>query len=320
MWKAQVESAKANRDVHEKDHYEGKHLFHGQRLKLQAGADQMTALSNAREEESRKMTQELQDLRRSSMASETERATQHAAATNVLKESQDAIHEAKMRLKDLGDHHSRFASEHVGGRDRMLESHKTLERSIDQQAKLMDEERRRMVEHLEAERRTGEQLRGELNRERDITSSQLRKMHEDSRSKLVGVEKERARIQEASRAEVQQATQVVAEQQKQIKVLEHDLVRLQALQGESESNAHWVRQEYGHHDRETGTSLLRLEDEVRASHDKLEGARQEEHSLNQHLEAQRQRNEQERLHLRRTLDDLSGTPAGGSRQAPFTAR
>lgn len=320
MWKSQCEAVKSTRGVLEKDFYEGKHLFHGERLKLHAGIEKMQGLVATHGDDLKTLSADLQELRRNATSQETEKSTSNNAAAYVWKETQERIADLKARLKGGSDELARVDSEVATTRERLLDHQVALERELDNTARCSEEERRRVREQYETERRSGELARAEFTREREATTSLLKRVHDESRTKLANVERDRARIHEASRADIQHGSQIVAQQQARIKALEHDLARIQSLQAESESNAHWVRQEQGHLESETGLSLRGLEEDVRQVHSTLDLAKRDEAALSQQIEAQRQRNEQERLNLRRQLELASPSSPSATRMAPFTAR
>merc|ERR1712048_7194 len=160
-------------------------------------------------------------------------------------------------------------------------------------------------DHLEAERRTAEQVRDEFHREREVTANRLKRVHDESRNKLAVVEKQRVRMQETSRADLSQANQVVAQLQQHVKTLENDVARVNALLTESEANNSWVRQELGSQDRDAAVVLRQLEEDIRTATYSLDLAHREETSLAQQIDSLKQRNDQERQHLQRQFDDFN---------------
>eukprot|EP00927_Polykrikos_kofoidii_P059832 TRINITY_DN54957_c0_g1_i1.p1 TRINITY_DN54957_c0_g1~~TRINITY_DN54957_c0_g1_i1.p1 ORF type:complete len:853 (-),score=230.84 TRINITY_DN54957_c0_g1_i1:50-2584(-) len=313
MWRSHCDAAKSSREIHERDLHEAKQQFTSQRVKLQADIDHAGSASAALDEELRAMTAELADFRRNAAARETEMATRRQAAEAMLRDSQQQLADRRQRVRDVADHHKRVGAEAAGSRERMLERQMALEKSVEAQARLLEDERRRFRDLLEKERKAADEVREDLQRERDLTSVHLRRVHDENRSKVVGAERERSRVQDLTRTELMQASQHVAQQQQQVKVLEHDINRVRSLLAESESNAQWVRQEHDHGHHSTHITLRQLEDDARAVINSFEQARREEASLQQQIEAQRNRNEHDRLQWRTMLDDMA-------RQSPQTAR
>jgi hypothetical protein len=255
MWRSQFESAQNSRDLHEKDHLDSKHTYHSTKIKLQAATDHMSGQSSSLEDEIKNMVQELSDFRRAAATRETENSTRQAAAEHKLRDSQEQVQDVRVRFRELNEQHARVGGEAAGTRERMLELHMALERNLDSQSKAYDAERRRMNDQLESQRRMSEQVRDEFSREREMTSEQLKHVHDESRKKLAGASREHQRIQETSRSEVSQMNQMIVAQQHQLKVLEHDHARIQSLLSESESNTHIVRQEQDHHINTTHVSM-----------------------------------------------------------------
>mmetsp|Transcript_81155 Transcript_81155/g.225856 ORF Transcript_81155/g.225856 Transcript_81155/m.225856 type:complete len:854 (+) Transcript_81155:95-2656(+) len=329
MWRTQCDAAKSSREVQEKELVNSKRCYHESRLKLQAGTDQMTGHTSACDGEIKTLIAEVHDLRRTTTARETERTTRLEASRHMLKEKEDTLNDLRSRLRDASAEHARIGGEASGLRERMLDMHMSLEQNMSAQSRQLEDERRRMSETLNTQRRAAQDVRDEFYRERDTVAQELRRVHDDSRSKLAGVERERTRIQEISRADIGQASQLVSQHQHQARIFEHDLARVHTLLAESESNLSWVRQEQQSQEREAMVALRQLEEDVRAVSSAVEVARREEAQLTVQIESLRQRGEQERSNLRRSLGDLgSANTLKGSanvtslmaRHVPMTAR
>jgi len=307
MWRSQFDSAKVGREALEKEFGEAKRIFQGQRLKLQAGIDQMANESAALEDEVKLMAVELHSMKRDATSRETQSATHQASAVTALKDTQETAVELQHRLKDVQDVRARICGEANYTRERMAEVQLALERNLDSQGKSWDDERRRINEQLDSERRAAEQAHEEFSRERDTTHDQLRRVADDSRAKLAGVEKERARLQESSTENITQGKQVVSQLQAHVKALEHDLNRVHALCAESEANSAWIRQEQQNLERDASRDTRSFEEEVRAIGTSLEIAKRDEAALTQQTQVHKQRNEQDNAQLRRALDGAGGS-------------
>lgn len=71
-----------------------------------------------------------------------------------------------------------------------------------------------MAEQLSIEHRSTEQAKEQLHREKETSVQMLRRVQEESRSKLGSATAERVRIEETCRAETTGFTESVAQQQK----------------------------------------------------------------------------------------------------------
>merc|ERR1712061_720853 len=116
---------------------------------------------------------------------------------------------------------------------------------------------------------------GEFEREREATMCSLKRMQDESRSKLAGAELERARLQETSRWDITRGSQIVAQRQRRIETLERDLARVKTLLAESEQNLVWMRGEIDYDGHDGVLALRQREDEVRGTSTTIELARRD---------------------------------------------
>jgi len=320
-WRSQYDSATTTRDVSEKKLQEEKQVFQHERLKLQAESELNSSQISAFEEEIRQTSASLQEFRRSASTRETEHTTRQAAAEGLLKVLQEMLNDCHLRVREVLGIQKRVVTDDLENRERCHEMQMLLERNVDNQNRLQEQESRRLTEVVTNERRSGDQMRNDFERERDSGGETLRRMHDESRSKVAGAERERLRLEEICRSDIGQAGQAYAQWHRKQEVLERDLTRVHALFAESESNLTWVLQERDHEDRETGLSARLIEDEVRTLTAALELAQRDEKTLTQQIDAQRQRNEEERRQMQRNLETSGVKVSSPSRRnPPLTAR
>eukprot|EP00747_Dinoflagellata_sp_TGD_P211678 gnl/TRDRNA2_/TRDRNA2_84887_c0_seq1.p1 gnl/TRDRNA2_/TRDRNA2_84887_c0~~gnl/TRDRNA2_/TRDRNA2_84887_c0_seq1.p1 ORF type:complete len:866 (-),score=231.75 gnl/TRDRNA2_/TRDRNA2_84887_c0_seq1:223-2820(-) len=302
MWRAQFEAANNGRQSCEKELNDAKINFQADRLRLQATSERLQLECSNLEEETRQITGELQLTRRNAQAFETKATTQQLAAQSMLKDKQAQLAESELRLKDATELRAKITAEVNQIREREIESQLILERNFEGQARLAEDERRRLAATLAAQQRAAEQAREEFERERDSTMSNLRRVHDDSRSKLAGAERERARIEATCRTGLTEMHEVVREQQRHMENLERDLAKIRDLLTRSELDLAGLRQDRDRMDRDLVIGNRYLQDEVRNLANTLDVARRDDVSLATQLEAQQHRIEQERQTLQRTLD------------------
>lgn len=301
-WRSQCEAAHSGREGQEHDTHAQKQHYQAERLKLQFGVDTLTSHIMPLEEDRKRAATMLQECRRGITERQAKGSTKHKAAENVLKEAQDNLADLRARLRDATEQRNKALEEASSSRERMQEILASLESSVSSQARIADEERRRLVDVYNKEHANTEHVRDELDRERESSMHSLRRMHDESRDKLAGAERECARLEHSSRLDIAQAAQLLGQQQKRAESLEHDVGRMRALLHESEANLSWIRQEREHEEREAAVNVRHLEDEVNATNTALSSARRDDAALSQQLDMQRQRNEQDRTRLRQMLD------------------
>lgn len=315
-WRSQYETSASSREMAERKLQEEKHAFQHERVKLQATSDHNAAHIGALEEEIQLTSAELHDYRRTAAARETEYATRQAAAEALLKDLQEMLVDGQTRLREVLETQKRVLTDDSEYRERHLELQVLLEKNLEKQARLKEEESRRLLNTFSTQKRSSEQVRSEFQRERDSTTENLRRCQDEGRHRLAETERERTRIEEHCRTDFGQVSQAVSQWHRKSEVVERDLSRLNALLTESESNLAWVLQECTHEEREAALNTRQLEDEVRAQSTQLERMRFDEASLTQQLESARQRNEEEKRRLQRTLDSAGGRKFSPPRRNP----
>lgn len=302
MWHSQHDGTKASRSSVEKELAEARQTFSGERLKLQASIDRLLGQTQATEDEVWRTREQLDEFRRVAVTRETEQVTRSGAADVVVRDSQEQLAEFKRRLLDLVEMRARVEGEISSERQRSLEVQATLEQELDARKKVAAEDRKRLSDALALEQRATEQAKLELERDKDSSMAALRRVQEESRSKLGAAERERARVEETCRAETIGATESVAQQQKYTDALEQDLNRLRYLTTESESNLAWVRQELDREERESRLVLRQSDDSVRVIAEGLEKAMREDTALSRQIEETEKRHEQEMSRLAKEID------------------
>mmetsp|Transcript_134918 Transcript_134918/g.248028 ORF Transcript_134918/g.248028 Transcript_134918/m.248028 type:complete len:881 (-) Transcript_134918:106-2748(-) len=325
MWRSQFEVAQSGREATEKELVDERQVFVFERLKMQAGIDQHSNSIGVLDEECRQTAGEIQELRRESVTRETEAATKQSAAESKVKELQDNLAEAKGRLFEVMDNAGRASNEAHAIRERGVEMQNSLELALRDKANYREEERRRMDEAFHSEKRAAEQVRSQFQQQHDSLSNQIRRVHDESRNKLAGAERQRAVIEETCRTEIQKESQAIMMWQRKIELLERELTRARNMLAESESNHSWVMQERNQEERESVLRTRQVEDDVRMLASQLDAARRDDTSLSQQVAQQTNRNEQDRVQLRRSLDGAGGKAAAmlastSPRKHPLTAR
>jgi hypothetical protein len=322
-WKGQFDACSVSLDGADKMFQEEKHKFTHERLKLQTASDHNSAQIQAFEVEFQQLSDDLAETRREAVARETEHTTRIGSAEGNLKDLQEMLLDAQTRTREVLEQGKRVLAEDTHQRERSLDIQVILERNWESQTHLKEEENHKFGEILSDARRSSEQARSGFQHERDSTAGMLKRVQDQSRSKLAGAERERARIEGTCRIELSQAGQATAQLQRKAEGLERDLSRMQALLTESELNLTWMRQEIGREEREAALSNRQMEEEVRALMSNLEIVRRDEKSLTQQLETQRQRSDGERKTMQHAIDtagrNKSASPTRqGSR--PLTVR
>jgi hypothetical protein len=293
-----------------------RHRCQREKLKLQSACDNDSALVNEWDGDCQQTVLDTQELRRGALSMETEEATRLKAAEAHLKDQQELMSDCQARLYQVLEQQRRIIAEDEQNQERWIDMQVVLERGLENQIHLRNEESRRFHELFSTEKRSSEQILNDFQQERDSSADSLKRLHDESRSKLAGAERERSRIEELCRMDMSQANQTIAQLQRRAEVLERDVIRVRALLAESESNLAWVRQEHGHEEREASLAGRKLEDEVRTLAGTLELSRRDDVSLTQQMETQRKRTDDERKQLQRTL---SRSP-GRARNPPLTVR
>lgn len=303
-WRTHGDDAKSSREIQEKDFGSTKHRFHGEKLKLQAGLDHMAAKCASWDEDIKRLTGDLQELRRAAVTKEHEYAAKQQTAASQVRDGNDALAALQSRIKDASEHHARLREEIASVRERALEIQGALQNGLESQALALDQERNRLGELLEAEKASSEQARKDLEHERDVSEQGLRRLQDEGRVKLVGAVQERQRVHERGRADIASEGQALMQQQRRMELLEHELQRTRTLLSEREASL--VRLRLLHEQEERGATpaaLRRLEEEVRAAAGALEAAQRSDSALTQHLGTQRRR--EARDHSQLGLTQLS---------------
>lgn len=320
MTRSQFDAATTSREATERKLQEEKHTFQHERVKLQASSEQNSVQVVALEEELRQMSGELHDYRRTASARETEHTTRQAAAEGLLKDLQEMLTDSQSRVREVLDQQARVIKEDTTQREQSLEFQVMLERNLENQKRLREEEGRRLSGLFQTEKRSSEQAQSDFDRHRDSATETLRRAQDEGRSKLAGVERERRQTEETCRIDIAQASQAVVQMERRREAAERDISRLNALLAESESNLAWVLQECGHEDREASLGTRQIEDEVCTMTGTLDLARRDEAALTQQIASQRQRNEEERRRMQRTLDSTGNLKATSVARVPLTVR
>lgn len=297
-WRQQADNTKATRELQEKDFGAMRHRYHGERLKLQAALDKMTAACAGYEEDCKRLGADLPELRRAAVTREHEYATRHQTVGTQLKDAQDSLSTYQKKLKDASEQHARTREEITAVRERALEIQAALQNGLDSQANAGEQERQRLAGLFEAERASGELVRKELEKERDASEVSLRRLQDEGRSKLVGAAQQRQRVQEQGRADIAGTSQAIMQQQRRIDLLEHELERLRTVLAERDASLGRLRQVQDQEERGAAPAAIRrLEDEVRAASSALEAAQRSEKALAQRLDTHRRREERDRTQL-----------------------
>jgi len=302
MWRSQHDATKAGRSGVEKDLAEARQTFSAERLKLQAFIDKLQGQTQAAEDEIWRTREQLDEFRRVAVTRETEQVTRSGAADVVVRDSQEQLADLKRRLLDIVEMRTRAESEAVAQRSSALERQALLEQEFESKKRSVTEERKRFGDALTLEQRATEQAKSELARDKDSSMAALRRVQEESRTKLGVAERERVRVEETCRAETAGASESVAQQQKYTDALEQDLNRLRYLTTESESNLGWVRQEHDREDRESKLMLRELENGLRIVVDGLDKAMREDIALTRQIEETEKRHGEEMGRLAKELE------------------
>jgi len=304
MWKSQNDAAKASRASVEKEIKEARQGFAGEKLKLQAAIDRLGSQTASTEDEIKRTWDHIDEFRRLSAARETEQVTHTGASENLMREAQEQLNHLKRRHLDSADARNKAENEVAFNRQRALELQADMEQDLNSKQINAEEERKTMEEQLFIQHRSTEQAKEQLHREKETSVAMLRRVQEESRSKLGSATAERVRIEETCRAETAGFTESVAQQQKYTDALEHDLHRLRYLLTESDANLSWVRQELEREEREAGLTLRMLQNETQGSTSDLEKATKGEGSMVRQIEDTANRNHQEQARLAKELEAI----------------
>jgi len=315
MWRSQNDAAKASRGAVEKEFKEARQTYAGERLKLQAAIDRLEGRTASTEDEIKRTWDHINEFRRLSGARETEQVTRTGAAESLVREAQEQLANLKKYFVEAVDARNRAESEVSCARQRALEVQGELEQDLDKQRQITEEEKQRRAEQLAIDTRATNQARDQLDREKETSVAMLRRMQEESRSKLGAAERERVRIEETCRADNVGASESVLQQQKYADSLEHDLHRLRYLLTESEANYAWVKQELDREERETGLNLRQLQNDSQTTAAELEKAVKSDSALTRQLEDISTRNQQEQARLAKEMEAIRRSASGEQSEA-----
>jgi chromosome segregation ATPase len=304
MWRGQNDAAKTSRSEAERAAKEARQSFAVERLKLQAAIERLHGQTASTEDEIKSTWDHIEEFRRVSAARETEQVTRIGAAELVVRDAQEQLAHLKKRFFETLDVHSKLESETSSGRQRALDVHAALEQDLESKKRSVAEERRKLQDQANSEQRATAQSREQLDREKEASIAMLRRVQEESRSKLTAVERERVRIEEACRADTGGANDSVSHQQKYTDALEQDLSKLRYLLTESDANLSWVKQELEREEREAGIALKQLQNGAQSASAELEKATKGEVDLVRQIEETSLRNKQEQARLGKELEAL----------------
>jgi len=304
MWRAQSDAAKASRGAAEKEFKEARQSFAGERLKVQAAIDRLSSQTASTEDEIKRTWDHIDEFRRLSGARETEQVTRTEATESIVRQQQEQLANLKKYYLGAVDTRNQAESEVAASRSRALEVQGEIEQDIRNRKQTNEEEMQRMSEQLAIEIRGTEQTKSQLEREKENSVLTLRRVQEDSRSKLSAAERERVRIEETCRADTCGASENLIQQQKYADSLEHDLHRLRYLLTESEANLAWVRQELDREEREAELNLRAVQSDSQGTAAELEKAAKSEAALARQLEETARRNQAEQARLTKEVEEI----------------
>jgi len=315
MWRSQNDVAKVSRGACEKEFKEARQAFAGERLKLQAAIARLESRTASTEDEIKRTWDHIEEFRRLSGAQETEQVTRTAAAEALVREGQEQLANLKKYFLEACNAQNIAESDVSCARQRAMEEQAGLHQDLDNKKNSGAEEKQRMAEQLAIDTKAANQAREQLDRENETSVAMLRRLQEESRSKLGAAERERVRIEETCRADTVGASESVIQQQKYVDSLEHDLHRLRYLLTESEANMAWVKQEHDREEREAGLTLRQLQNESQTTAAELEKAMKSDTSLARQLEDISQRKQQEQARLAKEMEAIRSSAAGEQSEA-----
>lgn len=304
LWTTQYQEARMNREALEAKLSDQRQFFAPERLRLQGAIDKHSTSITEAEEQIVRIKAQIDASRRESTERETRHATQTSATELGLRDAREQLADLRRRVSEMTQAKARVESDSSGSRHRSLELQQALEKTREARRLEVQDERVRCAELIAAEVRATELIREEFERERESNLQTLRRMHDDSRSKLTQAERERQRIEETCKHDSSTAGEELMQRQQRCEALEGDLNRLRYLLSESDANLVWMRQEFDREERDAQLIIRRLTDEVQAADATVEKSAKEDVQLQRQLEELAQRGEQERQRLCQELEDV----------------
>jgi len=302
MWKSQTEATRASRAAAEKEFKESRQTFGVERLKLNAGVDRFSIQTATYEEEIKKTLDHMEEFRRLSETRETEQATRATSAEVVLRDAQEELANLKKRFLESLEARSRVDLEVTNIKQQSMELEMALERDFISKKKAGEDDKKRFEDQFSSELRESQQAREQLGIQKEMSVSALRRVQEDSRTKLDATERERMRIEETCKIDTAGALVSVERQQNYVDSLEQDLHHLRALLTESEANYAWVKQELEREDREAQLAARELQSGAHSIAIELEKNSKNERSLLRQIDETTKRNQQEHARLMKEFD------------------
>eukprot|EP00929_Paragymnodinium_shiwhaense_P056741 TRINITY_DN28403_c0_g1_i1.p1 TRINITY_DN28403_c0_g1~~TRINITY_DN28403_c0_g1_i1.p1 ORF type:complete len:964 (-),score=319.52 TRINITY_DN28403_c0_g1_i1:130-3021(-) len=278
--------------------------FAFERHRLQAASGQVALEASELDFAVKRTEEDMALLRRSANAREAEAAIEMGSLDASLRSGKEEMKVLQSRLAEAKAAHEQLATVALTDTSHLREVEAALLRSVASVEGSLQEERQRCADELAGAQRAARDAREVLDIEREAAHSAMLRAEEETQSKLSFLASRRDSAEESHRHDAEEAMSMLTKRQSRMEALTLDMEHARFLLQNADGEAAKVRQETEYLQSRWGSDSAVLQEEIRTLDVSLDRLQHEEKAITKQLEAVEQRNERERLLLRKELDEL----------------